>query len=581
MPEFLLLLSVLSAWFDNVGPHLPVASMPGLIVLEAESRATTTNADGGGGPTTMDDAEASSGKALAFAADGARASYTFDVDRGGAWKLWLSARSADAQVSTADIGVSLDSTRLITIDDAKGLGLTWSWDTRYDNGRAALDLGTLKAGRHTLTIEVEDGDAAFDRFVLTQGNVRPGDARAVRADDFLDSIGVNLHLHFWDTVYGDFAKVQAALDDLGVEHVRDVASPFQTQLDRIEALAEQGYKFDFLIGGNIGTIEDQLARIGGVADATVIIEGANESDHSGIYDALGYGLFPDGTRAIQQEIHARVAANPAFDHVGVAQASFVRGDSFDRVGDLSAYADFSNSHNYYIWGKQPGVWVRDRIVEAQKVSPGKAPIATEAGYHNATAVTEWGEGITYDAHAKYMPRLLLENFTQGYERTYVYELFDLFSNAAKDEVEHNWGLFFNDGTPKPAAVGLADFIDLLDDDGSDSLTFKTVPLPYTLSGMPGSAEDLLLQKANGTYALVLWNDVDNWDEEADRPRAQPDAHVRLDLGVEAASVSIYRPVSDGTAPIATYKNVQDIALDLPDHPLIVEIEPPLEKRLYR
>ena len=39
--------------------------------------------------------------------------------------------------------------------------------------------------------------------------------RATPADAFVDSIGVNIQLHYNDTIYGDFAKVRNALGEDG------------------------------------------------------------------------------------------------------------------------------------------------------------------------------------------------------------------------------------------------------------------------------------------------------------------------------------------------------------------------------
>jgi len=44
---------------------------------------------------------------------------------------------------------------------------------------------------------------------------------AVGADAFVDSVGVNVHLHYNDTSYGNFASVERSLKDLGVRHIRD------------------------------------------------------------------------------------------------------------------------------------------------------------------------------------------------------------------------------------------------------------------------------------------------------------------------------------------------------------------------
>ena len=43
----------------------------------------------------------------------------------------------------------------------------------------------------------------------------------VSADSIADSVGVNIHLHYDNTVYGNFPLIQSLLTDLGVRHTRD------------------------------------------------------------------------------------------------------------------------------------------------------------------------------------------------------------------------------------------------------------------------------------------------------------------------------------------------------------------------
>src|ERR1700745_3113846 len=42
----------------------------------------------------------------------------------------------------------------------------------------------------------------------------------LKADAVADGVGVNIHLHFGDTVYGNFPLIQQLLVDLGVRHTR-------------------------------------------------------------------------------------------------------------------------------------------------------------------------------------------------------------------------------------------------------------------------------------------------------------------------------------------------------------------------
>jgi len=170
-----------------------------------------------------------------------------------------------------------------------------------------------------------------------------------------------------------------------------------------------------------------------------------------------------------------------------------------------------------------------------------------------------------------MERFLLEQYKYGWERTYMYELFDTNPDPGKTVAEKNWGLFFNNGTPKPAAKGISAMITLLKDAGGGTTNPGT--LDYTLKDMPSTGDQLLLEKSNGKFYLALWNEVDNWNEKTDRAITYNDQNVTLSLGSIADKVVVYRPLTNGTTAIGTYDKVQNVKLGVPDHPLIVEITP--------
>ena len=73
-----------------------------------------------------------------------------------------------------------------------------------------------------------------------------GVEKAVGADAFVDSVGVNVHLHYTDTSYGNFAAVEKALKDLGVRHIRDglTDTSWTAYYDRLNELRSSGSQGD-------------------------------------------------------------------------------------------------------------------------------------------------------------------------------------------------------------------------------------------------------------------------------------------------------------------------------------------------
>ena len=143
--------------------------------------------------------------------------------------------------------------------------------------------------------------------------------------------------------------------------------------------------------------------------------------------------------------------------------------------------------------------------------------ATEKGYYTGTAA----ESVSQATFAKYIPRMFADDLVAGITRTYSYQLVDQttdptqgFSNGGLIAVNGNGTL-----SPKPAYYTLQHMIQLLSDSGTLS---STLPLYYSLSytppagyttanpnywGIPPTIQHLLLQKSNGTYELLVWNDV--------------------------------------------------------------------------
>jgi trimeric autotransporter adhesin len=75
-----------------------------------------------------------------------------------------------------------------------------------------------------------------------------GAIKAQRAEDFVQTIGVNTHIGWTGTIYGNVPIAQQELTYLGVDHVRD-QQPNPGSLAADQALAAQGIKFDMYVGG--------------------------------------------------------------------------------------------------------------------------------------------------------------------------------------------------------------------------------------------------------------------------------------------------------------------------------------------
>jgi len=187
----------------------------------------------------------------------------------------------------------------------------------------------------------------------------------------------------------------------------------------------------------------------------------------------------------------------------------------------------------------------------------------------------WEDGLSApfseDVHGRYLLRYVLEQYRLGYRRSFIYELLD--SDAAQ------WGLFRADISPRPAARGLGSMIKLLSEGRwDDSAKRWAVPsftpraLLFTLPNLPERVHTLLLEKSDGRFYLVLWNEVNNWDVSTGKPVYSRSVPLTLRIGQSVKQVRTFLPLTHVTSVTATF-NSSVVKLEVPDHPLIVEIDP--------
>ena len=103
---------------------------------------------------------------------------------------------------------------------------------------------------------------------------------------------------------------------------------------------------------------------------------------------------------------------------------------------------------------------------------------------------------------------------------------------------------------------LHNFTTILADAGAAS----PAKLDDAIANEPSTVHDLLLQKSDGTFELVVWGE---------KPSGGSD-EVTVDLGTPRASVNVYDPTTE-SAPTQTLKGVASVMLTLSDHPLILEL----------
>lgn len=399
------------------------------------------------------------------------------------------------------------------------------------------------------------------------------------AGGFINSIGVNLHLNYFDLVYGYgyYSIVIPRLRELGVRHVRDngIVLPDNLWMDRVytrwhDVAALANAKFTVVLSpkrlhSGPGTnfrdmthIVEIVDRVG--AENIDAWEGINEHDIS------GHVNFANEVRDMQRSIYTLVKANPLLRGHRVLGPSFAFPYAAQQVGDLSGFMDAGSIHPYD-GGNVPttNLWKHTDSVVA--VTGTKPLQATEIGYHTAwNSGNPWHFSLTEVAHAKYTLRQFFEMYNKGIERSFVYELIDIGPDLS--DVQQNFGLLRLDGSPKPAFNALRDMIALLSD--RDGAVVAPRELRVRFTGDTVGIHRLTLQKSDGRRYLVLWQNALSYNKASMTDIDAPAKPLVVDFAEQFSTINVYLPL-DGKRALATSRQSRQVSILVPDHPVIIEL----------
>lgn len=438
---------------------------------------------------------------------------------------------------------------------------------------------------------------------------KPAPVTAVWADDFVDSVGVNVHWSDPNSVYNRaYDKMKAKLAAAGIRHVRDGAIPdaYPRSADLYKTL---GVRTTYIVGRRegghspdrpewkspllLGKTGEELAaiRAGVPVGAVGGIEGPNEYD---IFHDDREKDWAGKLRSCQRSLCAGVKADPVLKSVPVIGPSVTTHEAAAQVGDLSAVMDYGCGHFYrstrYLgsagWGGNfafppygGGAYgSMSYNVAATRQMSGRKPLwATETGY------STFGGGISEALQAKYLPRLFAEFYRLGIRKTFAYELLDAGEDRNNDQL--NFGLVRYDLSDKPAFVALKNLLGLLKDNQWDpagrrwkAARPRPGALAYRLTGDTANVRSLLLQKRDGDFYLLLWQEV------AD-PTLAPESWQPVYRGDVAVTLTLTTPVRSGAAvhvlsadgtmskSAASLSAGAALRLSVPDRMMIVHLTP--------
>jgi Putative Ig domain len=318
------------------------------------------------------------------------------------------------------------------------------------------------------------------------------------------------------------------------------------------------------------------------------------SNHPTSYNAVGSWV---PTARYQEDLYTAVKSDPKLEKYPVLTES-EEGAENDNVGlqflsilprtgtimgdGYTVYADYANDHNYMVGNGD--VLADNNAWWAASPDPNGALDPNPAGVDGFSGEfegTTWHEGFPAytDAQAQTVPRVTTETAwgigedgvteqQQGYLYLHLYlSAFKrrvIFTMLYQDPVfDDSFDVYNGNGSimlvnePRLAATYLHNLTTILADDVSNA----PGRFSYSIPNEPETVHDLLLQKSDGSYWLVVWDE---------RPIGTGEDNVAVNF-VQPFTVEVYDPTVD-TNLQQTLKKVSSVPLSLSDHPLILAIK---------
>ena len=469
----------------------------------------------------------------------------------------------------------------------------------WNNGAGAvvrfIDTTTTAFSQLVLRGTKNFDEQVFNNVVL---ELVPGDkaqpATAIPVTDFLNSIGVV-------TTFPDrgqpLPKTVAMVKYCGFRWVRGGIegltekgpTTIQTYLD-LHSQTGARFSWGLVSGGSDLKKVVATARPIAAAGALLAFEGNNEPNNWGVtyQGEKGGGRAPSwiAVAKLQRDLYKAIKSDPVLKKYPVWSIS-ENGAEVDNVGlqfltipkgaktlmpEGTQYADHANVHNYIYHPSAPGLADNKTWNAADPTSLCKVDGlygnygVTWAKHFRGYSETELltlprvttetgctiGGPITDEIHALNLLSMYLAQFKRGWSHTAVYLLRDRTDEGGNQ----TFGFFKADYKPRKAAVYLHNLTTILADQGA--LT-KPGQLKYAIPDQPPTMHDMLLQKNDGTLALVVWNE-----------RVKGSDTVTVHLGHAYPTVQVYDPTV-GTQPVQTASKVDSVHLTLSDHPLVIMI----------
>lgn len=413
------------------------------------------------------------------------------------------------------------------------------------------------------------------------------------AEQFTDFVGINASPF---DKYIDKGRYKGAgtkypsemLFDLGIRHYRMVLKNSRTTDDapqRVkDAYAKYGAKPLMLIDPRRGTPEENIALLKEYGGATVVggFEGPNEVNNKFPPQELNlkYNKKTDEAAGadFMQDYYQALKSDPMTRDIPVICYTAIFTDY--RMARPCDSFDFNNMHSYQGYNVPSSSLLKNFIRSNNLLPVGsviKPFMPTECGYNIEEDKSNQIKGNgSLRAQAINLPMMLAEYFRHGFvQRAYFFAL----HNA------DGYGLLESDQeTRRPSYFAIQSLMAELKDANWNSQTqtweggqFTPRALLFNVQGAPSTLKSLTLQKHDGSYDLMLWNELPNWDSSARRDIIHEPATVTLNFtSLQQADVHVLAQNDSGAFVPGQTMAIKDgkLELSVPSALLIVRITPP-------
>lgn len=418
--------------------------------------------------------------------------------------------------------------------------------------------------------------------------------QAQSAYDFLNSIGVNSAIFRRGETT---EKTIQCINYLGVRWIRtDDDMDTNKKFQEIKKLHQQtGVKISTSLGSSGNNIQSLIngSRRIALSGALLAIEGNNEPNNWGIiYNGEEGGKNKSWipVARLQRDLYKAVKADSILknysvwtisesgaetDNVGL-QYLYVPKEDSDVIDEFrgTTFGDAVNCHNYFthpswqplqdnqtwlaasptknakgdhLYGNYGKTWLKGYNGYKEEELEYIKRVTTETGVTIDGVVTE-------EMQARLYLSCYLAQFAQGWSHTAIYIMRD----RSDESGNQSFGFYDKEYRPRRAAHYLHNMTTILKD---NNRLKRADSLSYYLSGESATTHDLLLQKSDGTFMLIIWGEMYTGGE----------TEIEVKLSKKHQIINIYDP-TQGIYPTNSVKNVQSIVLTISNHPYILEIK---------